>query len=121
MASEPLRQHLNATRPFGCLLAVLLGLGMSSVVFVGSVMGDCDPGPGCHDNDGAVIGYGLLVTGLIALAMGAAGWFFSTLLRMLFHKKLGGVALNLLLAILTLLMVWFGFSPAMELLLAITS
>ena len=121
MASEPFRDHLNATRPFGCLSAALLGLGMSFVAFVGSVMGDCDPGPGCHDNDGAVIGYRLLITALIVLSIGAAFWFLSAVMRMLLQQRIGRVATNLFLTVVTLLIVWFGFAPAMELLLATTS
>lgn len=121
MASEPFRENLNATRPFGCLLAVALGLGMSFVAFVGSIMGDCDPGPGCHDNDGAVIGYRLLITALIVLSVGAVFWFLSAVLRMLLQRRIGSLATNLLLAVITLLIAWLGFAPAMEILLATTS
>lgn len=100
---------------FGMLYAILLGLAMSFVVFVGSTIGDCDPGPGCHDNDAAVIGLGILsAVPIIAL--------FSMLLcvgagsaRRFLDDQIGPRAANWLLAGLTVAAAWASFDLAMTL------
>jgi hypothetical protein len=100
---------------FGALYAVLLGLAMSVVIFIGSVIGDCDPGPECHDNDAAVIGGGILsAMPIIAL--------FSTLLcagagtaRRYLDDRIGLHATAWLLGGLTVAAVWASFDLAMAL------
>ena len=102
-------------RRFGCLFAVLLSGAMGFVIFVGSVMGDCSPGPGCHDDDGAVIGGGLLQAVPIILAFGAAAWLILSVAHALLQERLSPTALNILLTLVTLALVWISFDPAFEL------
>lgn len=88
---------------------------MGFVIFVGGVMGDCTPGPGCHDHDGALI-IGHLLFALPIIAGGTtAVWFVSSLLHTLLKGLLPPVALNALLVAFTLAVVCFSFQPAFEL------
>jgi hypothetical protein len=119
MPSEGLLQHFKATRPFGCLLAGLLGLGMGFVVMLGSVMGDCEPGPGCHDHDGTEILYGLFLTAVIVSGFGLAGWLVSALARMRLRPVISAPVTNAILTALIVLFAWACFEPAMELMFAI--
>lgn len=110
----PVRQNLKAARGYGCLFATLLGAGMSFVIFVGNVMGDCEPGPGCHDHDGVHIMKDLAVALPIAAVLGAGMWLLAAAVRAAFQPIIGERAVILLLVALTLALVWFGFNPAFE-------
>lgn len=100
---------------FGALYAVLLGLAMSFVIFVGSTIGDCDSGPGCHDNDAAVIGLGILsavpiialFSMLLCVGAGSACRFLD--------DRIGSRAAKWLLAGLTVAAAWASFDLAMTL------
>lgn len=120
VSNQSLKLHLRAVRPFGCLAAFLLATGIGFVVFIGTLMGDCNPGPGCHDHDGLhiLIGFGGAV--IIAALIGIAGWLVSGLLRMVLWPLVGTVATSVLLVAVTLLIVLLSFLPAVELLVNIT-
>lgn len=100
---------------FGALYAALLGLAMSFVIFVGSTIGDCDPGPGCHDNDAAVIGLGILTAVPIVaifsmfLCLGAGS------ARRFLDDRIGLRATTWLLVGLTFAAAWASFDLAMML------
>ena len=121
MSEESFKQHLKAARPLGCLPAFLLALGMGSIVFLGNTMGDCEPGPGCHDHDGLHILYGFAWTLAIVAPVGAACWLLSGSLRMVARPLIGAVATVVVMMALILLIVWFSFDPALELLIKITA
>lgn len=111
---SPLRQNLKAGRAYGCLLATLLGGGMTFVIFLGNVMGDCTPGPGCHDHDGVHILKDLAFALPLAAALGAGMWLLASAIRAALRPILGEALVILLLVVLTLTLAWFGFSPTME-------
>jgi hypothetical protein len=111
----PVRQNLKATSAFGCVFAVLLPGGMSFAIFVGSIMGDCDPGPGCHDNDGIHILSGLAVALPIAASLSVGMWLLAAAIRAALRPIMGERPLFLLLTALTLALAWFAFGPAFEL------
>jgi hypothetical protein len=119
VTQEPFKQHLKAARPFGCLTAVLLGVGMVFVVYLGSVLGDCVPNTACHNRDGSHILNGFLWTLVIVALIGAASWFASAILRMALRPLIGAIPTNLVLIVASLLTAWFGFGPAIELLLKV--
>jgi hypothetical protein len=119
MSEETFRQHLRAARPVGCLPATLVALGMGFVVFLGDTMGDCSPGPGCHDHDGLNILNDFAWTLAIAVSIGAASWLLSGTVRMIVRPLIGAVATIVVLVAISLLIAWLGFDPAMELLLKI--
>ena len=110
----PVRQNLRAARAYGCLFATMLGAGMSFVVFLGNVMGDCEPGPGCHDHDGVHIARDLAVALPIAAVLGAGMWLLAAAVRAALQPVIGERAVILLLVALTLALVWFSFNPAFE-------
>jgi hypothetical protein len=114
LAGGPVRQNLKATRSYGCLFATLLGGSMSFVVLLGNVMGDCSPGPGCHDNDGVHIMKDLAVALPIAAVLGAGVWLLAAAIRASLQPIIGERLVILLLVALTLALVWFGSNPAME-------
>jgi hypothetical protein len=87
---------------------------MSFVIFVGNVMGDCEPGPGCHDHDGIHIMQDLAVALPIAAVLGAGMWLVAAAVRAVFQPIIGERAAVLLLLALTLALVWFGFNPAFD-------
>jgi len=100
---------------FGVLYAVLLGLEMSFVIFVGSIIGDCDPGPGCHDNDTATIGLGILkavpiiATFSMLLCVGAGS------VRRILDDRIGLRTTTRLLAGLTVAAAWASFDLSLTL------
>jgi hypothetical protein len=114
LTGAPVRQNLKATRAYGCLLASLLGGAMSFVVFLGNIMGDCLPGPGCHDNDGVHIMKDLAVALPIAAVLGVGMWLFAAVVRAALQPIFGERLVILVLVALTLALAWFGFNPAME-------
>ena len=114
MVPERVRENFKATRPFGCLFATVLGLSMGFVVFVGSVIGDCEPGAGCHDNDGLRILQGLLVALPIVCLLAAGAWLISTVLQAALGRILPQPVLSILLVAVTLALVWYCFDPAFE-------
>jgi hypothetical protein len=118
MSEDGFRQNLHSARPFGCLLIALLAPAMGFIVFVGSIMGDCAPDERCHADDGPRILYGFFMVAVISLSFGALTWLFAAVLRIIIRPLAGGSATNIILVVLVLLLVWFGFSPAMELLLS---
>ena len=111
----PFKEQLRATQLFGCWYAVLLGLGIAFIDFVGTVMGDCEPGPGCHDHDAALIGVGLLKAALIAAVFGAVVWLLVAIIRLMIGSRLNAIVANCLLGALVLALLWASFSPAMDL------
>ena len=88
---------------------------MVFVIFVGSVMGDCTPGPGCHDHDGAWILHSLLLALPIVASGAILVWLVSSMLRHLLNGRVHPLALNGALTAATHATVWFAFSPAFEL------
>jgi hypothetical protein len=114
LAGGPVRQNLKATRGYGCLFATLLGAAMSFVIFLGNIMGDCSPGPGCHDDDGVHILKDLAVALPIAAVLGAAMWLLAAAVRAALQPIVGERLVILLLVALILALVWFAFDPAME-------
>lgn len=108
---------LRAGLPFGCLFAALLGAAMGFVTFVGSIMGDCAPGPGCHDDDGARIGHGLLLAMPIIVGGALVIWIVASLLLVLLKDKVPPVVLNAVLAAFIVAIVWLAFRPAFDLFL----
>lgn len=117
MSTEPesASSSLRSGGAFGCLFSLLLGLAMGFVIFIGSVMGDCEPGPGCHDNDDAVIAGGLLQAAPIVLGFGLGAWLVLSGLHALLRGRMSPLALNGLLSILTVALAWLCFEPAFEL------
>src|SRR5947209_7810863 len=109
--------HLRRTARYGFLFAALLGLGMGFVIVVGSSMGDCPPGPGCHDHDGARIGSSLLRAAPIVLVFAAGASLLLSAVHGFLSERLSPAALNLLMAVLTLALVSMSFGPAFELFL----
>jgi hypothetical protein len=107
--------RLRAAGPFGCLFAILLGIAMASVIFVGSVMGDCTPGPGCHDHDGSRIFQSLFIALPIIFGGAAIVWLVSFALRCALQSRVPPIVLNALLAVFTIAAVWFAFHPAFDL------
>ena len=106
--------NLKATRAYGCLFATLLGLAMSFVIFVGNVMGDCEPGSGCHDNDGVQIMQDLAVALPIAALLGIGMWLLAAALRAVLRPMMHERAVGVLLVGLTLMLIWLSFEPAFE-------
>ena len=113
-SSNPLR-HLQGARAYGCGLAVLLGGAMFLVIFLGTAMGDCTPGPGCHDHDGLHILKSLAVALPIAAVCGIGMWAAAAVMRTALRPLLGELPVALILTGLTLGAAWFGISPAFEL------
>ena len=111
---SPVRENLNATRGYGCLAATLLGGAMFFVVLLGNVMGDCEPGPGCHDHDLVHIIEDLAVVLPITAALGSGVWLLAAVIRAALQPIIGGRLVVLLLIVLTLALVWWGFNPAFE-------
>ncbi len=114
VSSDPAKGNLKAARAYGCLFATLLGLAMSFVVFLGNVMGDCEPGLGCHDNDGVHIMQDLAVVLPIAALLGIGMWLLAATLRAILCPMMHEVAVRVLLAGLTVALVWVSFDPAFE-------
>lgn len=114
LAGRILRRALKGTRAYGCLFAILLGGAMSFVIFLGNIMGDCTPGPGCHDRDALHIIEDLAVALPMAALMGAGVWLLASATRAVLQPVLGERVVILLLLALTLALAWFGFQPAME-------
>ena len=121
MIEVPFKQSLKETRLFGCIPAALLAAGMGFIVLLGTTMGDCDPGPGCHDRDGLHILYAWSIVTVIASVFGVGSWLLFALLKMVMRSRLGAGTTNVILAAGVVLIVWFGFTPAMQLLLVIRS
>lgn len=118
--SGGVRRNLKSTRAFGCLFATLLGLAMSFALFVGNIMGDCEPDPGCHDNDGVHILQDLAVALPIAVILGIGVWFVTAVLRAVLRQMMNERLLSMLLFVLTLALVWFGFGPAFRIFFQLT-
>ena len=78
-------------------------------------MGDCNPGPGCHDRDGIHILQGLGVALPITCLFAAAVWFAAAMLRAILSRFLPQSVLNVILFSVTLAVIWFGFDPAFRL------
>jgi hypothetical protein len=100
---------------FGVLYAVLLGLAMSLVIFVGSIIGDCDPGPGCHDNDTAAIGLGILKAMPIVAIFSILLCVGAGAVRRILDVRIGLRATTWLLAGLTVAAAWASFDLSMTL------
>lgn len=114
LAVRFVRQAVNGSRAYGCLFAILLGGAMSFVIFLGNIMGDCTPGPGCHDHDGVHILKDLAVALPIAAVLGAGVWLIASVIRKALRPIIGDMLLSVLLVALTLALAWFAFDPAME-------
>ena len=114
-STGPVRDNLKATRAYGCLFALLLGGALAVVVFLGNVMGDCSPGPDCHDNEGAHILADLSLALPIAAVLGVGVWLLTAALRAALRPFIAPRLLVVLLVALTLALVWFEFRPAFEL------
>ncbi|MCW2336802.1 hypothetical protein M2337_001035 [Sphingobium sp. B2D3A] len=121
MTIASFKHHLQTAMPFGCLPSALLFVGMGFAVFVGNIMGDCEAGSGCHDNDGFHILNGVMWTLVIAMSIGVGTWLASAVLKMALRPLIGSVATNLLLVIMSLLVVWLCFNPAMDFVLKTTT
>lgn len=111
----PISNRIRAAAPFGCLFAALLGVAMAFVIFVGSVMGDCSPGPGCHDHDGSRIVHSLFVALPIILSCAVVVGLVASVLRFALEGRVRPVLLNALLVSLTIAALWFAFRPAFDL------
>lgn len=94
---------------------------MASVIFVGTIMGDCEPGPGCHDNDGAILAGPLLVLLLIVIVATGAVWLLCSILQRTLRDLVSPIAMNLFLTVLTLGLLWFGFDPLLKIFFAIAT
>ena len=103
---------LRAGIPFGCLGAALLGVAMTLVIFIGSVMGDCDPGPGCHDHDGFIIARSLLLAAPVVLLVGFAITALAASADALLRDHMDGRARRALLSIVTVIAACLSFDPA---------
>lgn len=114
LAGRFVRQVVRGNRAYGCLFAILLGGAMSFVIFLGNIMGDCTPGPGCHDHDGVHILKDLAVALPIAAVLGAGVWLLANIIRSALRPIIGDRLVSLLLFALTLALAWFAFNPAME-------
>lgn len=114
VSGSPVRGNLKGARAYGCLFAVLLSLAMSFVVLLGIIMGDCDPGPGCHDNDGFHIMQALAVVLPIAAILGIGMWLLAASVRALVRPMMHEAAVRVLLVGLTITLVWVSFGPAFE-------
>ncbi|MGF7169226.1 hypothetical protein FHS91_000885 [Sphingobium xanthum] len=112
MLPETIRNRLATTWPFGCLFTVLLGLGMAFTIFVGSVMGDCEPGPGCHDRDGLLIFKGWFLALPIVISFGAVCWLVFASIRTFLADFLGVWATNILFSMTAVALAWFGLDAA---------
>lgn len=106
---------------FGLVYACLLGLAMSFVIFVGSIMGDCDPGPGCHDNDAAVIGRGILSALPIIIFASTAVCAGAGVARDYLAGRIGAKSTDWLLAGVTVGAAWGSFDLAMRLFMWVTA
>lgn len=100
---------------FGLLYACLLGLAMTCVIFVGSVIGDCDPSPGCHDNDVAVTGLGILSAVPIITCAGMAVYVLAKFAHRWLEGRMSPHSTNWLLGGLAIMAVWATFDLAMML------
>ena len=100
---------------FGVLYAVLQGLAMSFVIFLGTVIGDCDPGPGCHDNDAVVIGLGILTAMPIIALFSMILYAGAGCARSFLTDRIGSGVTVWLLGKLTVVSVWVNFDLAMML------
>jgi hypothetical protein len=115
MLPEQARENLTATRGYGCLFAMVLSIPMTFVLLLGNIMGDCEPGPGCHDHDGLHILQDLLVALPIAAAFAVGSWLLTALLRALLRSKLPETVMAVFLVVVTLAFAWFSFDPAFNL------
>jgi hypothetical protein len=93
-------------------MAALLGV----VVFIGTSIGDCPPGPGCHDQDGSLILRGWMFSAIIASGFGVAVGLLALGLAKLVRRRTGDRGLVAVLVILTLVLIWWSVDPAFELL-----
>jgi hypothetical protein len=114
LAGRFIRQAVKGSRAYGCLFAVLLGGAMSFVIFLGNIMGDCTPGPGCHDHDVVHILKDLAIALPIIAVLGAGVWLLASVIRTALRPAIGDRLVSLLLLGLTLALAWFAFDPAME-------
>ena len=114
LARRLARKAVRGSRGYGCLFVALLGGAMSLVIFLGNIMGDCTPGPGCHDHDGVHILKDLAVALPIAAVLGAGVWLLASVVRTALRPIIGDRLVGLLLFALTLALAWFAFDPAME-------
>ena len=115
MLPERARENLTATRGYGCLFTIAIGIPMAFVLLLGNIMGDCEPGPGCHDHDGLHILQDLLVALPIVTAFAVGAWLLVALTRSLLRLKLPGTSLIVFLVAVTLALAWFSFYPAFNL------
>ena len=114
---DDFREHLREARYFAILYSVILALGLTAILVVGTSLGDCDPGPGCHDNDDAIIGSGLVLVLAITLAFGSAIWFLFSTVHRAAIRHLRPLLVDGLLYLLVILALLISFWPATELLL----
>jgi len=103
---------LTGGLPFGCLFAVLLGLGMAVVIVMGSTLGDCPSGYDCPDPR---MGRSFALAFPIIIGGAALIWLVTSLLRSHLQQHLRARTLRAILVGLTIAAVWFGFRPAFEL------
>jgi hypothetical protein len=113
-AGRFVRQAVKGNRAYGCLFAALLGGAMSFVIFLGNVMGDCTPGPGCHDHDGVHILKDLAVALPIAALLGAGMWLLASVIRRALRPLIGDLLISVLLLVLTIALARLAFDPAMQ-------
>ena len=76
-------------------------------------MGDCDPGPGCHDNDTAVIGRGMLFAFPIIALASMAVCVSAGIARHYLDGRIGANSTTWLLTIITVAAAWSTFDLAM--------
>ncbi|MET0240521.1 MAG: hypothetical protein ABW184_11560 [Sphingobium sp.] len=103
-------RHFARTRGHAALFVALLWIAMAFVIAIGSIMGDCDPGPGCHDDDGARIGRALLMMTPVALGFGALCWSVLAGLHAMLATRISFS--GWLLAITAADLAWVSLDPA---------
>lgn len=109
------RPPFHAGLPFGCLGAALLGFAMAFVILVGTIMGDCDPGPGCHDQDGFLIARSLLLAAPIVFVAGAAVTMLAAVAHCWLSARLDRAIVKGILSIGTVIVICLGFKGAFAL------
>jgi hypothetical protein len=114
MTVRDVRQALWKGLPFGGLFGIMLGCSMAFTIIVGAMMGYCDRKAVCGDG----IGSDLALAFPVAVVATIAVWLLCSALKATFSGRLAPLTLNLLLTALTIILVWIGLNPLLEVVLA---